>query len=123
MLTIENTNALVEKIKANGNIPKLERLMTINAGKLPSDKFLSFDEVCSIELSEEQEKAVGYHWIDGVQLMVYRGGVKEVVIWVSSYQSEEIFSVGPMEIPKELYPELFNKVMNAFEKIGTLCVV
>ena len=119
-MTLETTNILVENIKAEGNIPKLEKLMVTNSSKLPRDKYLSFEEVRSVELSEKQEKAVGYHWIDGVQLVTYRGGEKEVLIWVSSYQSEEIFSVSPMEVPKELYLELFNKVMNAFEKLGGL---
>ena len=88
---------------------KLIEIMSGIASQL-SDQYLSFEEVGSIILSDEEEKQYGYRYIDGIQLTEDNTAI---VFWVSTYNSNKIFAVKEDKFPSKHYTQLINKVVNA----------
>lgn len=73
------------------------------------DGYLSFENVKSIELSQEDECKLKAHWIDGVQLK--QDGTIDV--WLSTDQSEDIFHLELSKLPKSLHAPLLKKLTEA----------
>lgn len=79
---------------------------------LNRDNYLSFEDVGSVRLTDAESKEYDYRWIDGIQL-VRRGNDFDLVLWVSTDNSERIHTASTYDIPFERYDDLVDTIDKA----------
>lgn len=97
-------------------------LLYKNKQYLNEDGYLHFEKSIEAPVSgvSEENKCLKFHWIDGVQLLFNeKMGIWEIVLWLSTEQSEMIGKVNLVFMSQFLYDAIYKEINHTLNVVNS----